>query len=841
MEAIRPSFRGVFHSSEDPEYWQEAMEEFPNRVPRFQNKEDTINFMKTYCQIGSNPDEPHLRQSITTMTTWSQIEQHLLPKIHEYNSKWKPVPLTKEMEITNRYMGGKGAWSRGAEQGALTDGSDGKREEAIKAFLKTTSWRRYQTPEGKIYYHDKVSKVTEWTMPRVLADFLSNYDSKREEEEESDKEGGNGDEVVKPDGVYEYITSRLNLPVHFRMNKHSSINTLRYLFFHMRCGIYVMIRNNSVAIFCPFVNKDYRNNWADVDPEGAGLKLESVDGKMGSYYAEKENHYRRENVLPDIAEWWANGNIICNEHEKDPGQEEGVLSKSGSRDSAETKSQYWGDQFLLQLKDMLAETCRCRRTPDCEFFINKRDYPQLKVHEGAPSLQEAGKGGADFAGAYDVMTMSEGKPKHSSTLRPNAPVEPYGFIFDRDDTIPEQDLPLSRHSYASYAPILSFYTSKRFADIPMPPSEDWESACGEIFPPSFRYTVESQGGPGVPADITVQNPRDLFTAANLQKFDTPWESKVNTAFFRGTATGGGTSVDTNQRLHAAQLCYDWEHAADVTKRGASNYVPVLDAKITGWNFRDKKIASKKMTFLRKDQFPFEGDKKKNFVEIYKQSSYKYLLYIEGHCAACRYGFMMQLGSVILKVESRCVADSMWYFPLLRPFYDHVPVKADLSDLQEKIEWCRENDEKCREIASNAKKIYKAYVSKDGVLDYMQCVMIETAKRWDRTLPFGEAPARSAVPVPSATVDEKNYFCCMPNCSQTCEHALCLACLRGQEDDRAKLEAAKQEQTDEKLTREQRKDMLRKRRHSKAAEEKAARRASHGSVHGGEPPAKKPKA
>ena len=39
---------------------------------------------------------------------------------------------------------------------------------------------------------------------------------------------------------------------------------------------------------------------------------------------------------------------------------------------------------------------------------------------------------------------------------------------------------------------------------------------------------------------------------------------------------------------------------------------------------------------------------------------------------------------VLQVESTCVADQMWYFPLLVPFRDHVPVKSDLSDLQEKI-------------------------------------------------------------------------------------------------------------------------------------------------------------
>jgi len=33
-------------------------------------------------------------------------------------------------------------------------------------------------------------------------------------------------------------------------------------------------------------------------------------------------------------------------------------------------------------------------------------------------------------------------------------VEPYGFIFDRDDRDPEQDVPLARHNYPSYAPVM---------------------------------------------------------------------------------------------------------------------------------------------------------------------------------------------------------------------------------------------------------------------------------------------------------------------------------------------------------------------------------------------------
>ena len=104
--------------------------------------------------------------------------------------------------------------------------------------------------------------------------------------------------------------------------------------------------------------------------------------------------------------------------------------------------------------------------------------------------------------------------------------------------------------------------------------------------------------------------------------------------------------------------------------------------------------------------------------------------MDGHCAACRYGFMMRLGSVILKVEPRQVADRMWYFPLLQPYVDHIPVKADLSDLEEQIRWCRANDDKCREIAQKAKAFYEKYVARDALLDYVQMVCRNISKRHD---------------------------------------------------------------------------------------------------------------
>ena len=71
--------------------------------------------------------------------------------------------------------------------------------------------------------------------------------------------------------------------------------------------------------------------------------------------------------------------------------------------------------------------------------------------------------------------------------------------------------------------------------------------------------------------------------------------------------------------------------------------------------------------------------------------------------------MMRLGSVILKVAPRQVADRMWYFDLLEPYVDHVPVKADLSDLEDQIRWCRKNDDKVREPLHTVLRIDSALI------------------------------------------------------------------------------------------------------------------------------------
>jgi len=586
---------------------------------------------------------------------------------------------------------------------------------------------------------------------------LPNIEKARKEDKDPGTAAANADgassrnvyEQPEASPVVEAIEQRLDVKFHRSVTPVSVLNTLRYLFFHMKCGIYVMIRNGELRIFAPFVNIDYENTWSQA------LKLEG-NNTLDSYYTAKAGLYREEQIEPQMSKWWANGNIICNE-----------LSK----DSDLSKSQHWGDHFLSPLRDMLGEACRLRKMPDCEFFLNKRDYPQLKVN-----------------------------------VDQQMPVEPYGFIFDRDDRDPAQDVPLAeQHCYKTYAPIVSFYAAApdRFTDVPWPSSEDWEAACGLVFAHTFMHTRDPK------TDLVQEmngNPRDLFTESNFRKFERGWdEGRIATAFFRGTATGGGTTIDNNQRLKVAYLSHAWKD--DPIKGGDT---PYLDAAIVGWNLRDKKIADGPMTFLRPSNFEFTAGKQ-HFTPIYEQSKYKYLVYVDGHCAACRYGFMMRLGSVILKVEPRQVADRMWYFPLLKPYVDHVPVKSDLSDLEEKIKWCREHDDECRKIGENAKAFYEKYVSRDALLDYVEMCCNQMARRevqppsWYDTPPAEQPPPKLRKP---------DIFCYEDR--QTGTSRYCARCQTDIDRELHELQQAQQAKASEKVDK-----VTKKRKHRERMKEKAA--------------------
>ena len=114
-------------------------------------------------------------------------------------------------------------------------------------------------------------------------------------------------------------------------------------------------------------------------------------------------------------------------------------------------------------------------------------------------------------------------------------------------------------------------------------------------------------------------------------------------------------------------------------------------------------------------------RKVDYVSMHDQTSYKYIVHIDGHVAAYRLSKELSFGSVILKVDS-LYDYQLWFLQWFKPWIHYIPVKKDLSDLAERITWCKRNDSKCKSIAENARLFYEKYINKDFVFDYVQTIL-----------------------------------------------------------------------------------------------------------------------
>lgn len=259
-------------------------------------------------------------------------------------------------------------------------------------------------------------------------------------------------------------------------------------------------------------------------------------------------------------------------------------------------------------------------------------------------------------------------------LLKNDHTEPYDAWYG-DNT------PLLSHCYNSYTPILSMCRADNFADIPIPTWSDW----GRVMMSENKYFPKCQT-------------YDTIT-------DIDWNLKKAIAVFRGSTTGQGTNIETNKRMKLA-------HLSSLNIIDNDN-LPFLDAGITSWNSRPRKNGKYIETL------DISSLKLVPFLSLQEQSQYKYIINVEGHVCAFRLSVELSLGCVVLIVESKY---KLWYSHLLEPYVHYIPIKEDLSDIFDVIKWCKVNDDKCKQIAENARQFWAKYLQKHHMLDTLQEIL-----------------------------------------------------------------------------------------------------------------------
>ena len=152
---------------------------------------------------------------------------------------------------------------------------------------------------------------------------------------------------------------------------------------------------------------------------------------------------------------------------------------------------------------------------------------------------------------------------------------------------------------------------------------------------------------------------------------------------------------------------------DLVWRG--NCITSLEKKNNRRTFFEKYNYSLKYNvgFVKHTDEPFEYyTEHKNFfkdkMSVDDQTKYKYILCLEGNDVATSLKWSLMTNSIV--IMSKPIIESWLMEGLLQPYIHYVPLKDDFSDLDEIIEWCRNNDKKCEEISKNSTQFMKQFMN-----------------------------------------------------------------------------------------------------------------------------------
>lgn len=436
----------------------------------------------------------------------------------------------------------------------------------------------------------------------------------------------------------------------FEYTKPNILSTFDYLNDYIKKGIYVQIYNNELNVYLPFNNAHFKNTWHQklIPPEPYSKRRDGL-----YQYALKNTRLdNRTTVDKRISRWYSNNCIFRN----------AIYNHKNPKDLQFKPDE--GDKgagiFLLMFKSL----CKKRKIPNCQFFINYRDFPVLKK---------------DFT-------------------------EPYDAIWKPDMKVPD----IKKRYKFPKIPILSECGSDKFADILIPTDDDMERILKKYIFPFCR---------DIPHEIEMtpwsQKKEEVIFRGGMTGCGTTLDSNVRmklaylskfTDKFDAGLTGMNRRIKKDPKNKILNIIEVNDEVLETKKK----------PEFYGINKPFKPVKIK--------------DLKRTPIDRKSQSEYKYLISPAGHVSQFRFSLELSYGSVILKVDTPYklwFESKLVKFDLKKDNYKtahFIPIKSDLSNLIPIIDWCKKNDKKCEQIGKNAREFYKTYLTEKGVLDFWQALL-----------------------------------------------------------------------------------------------------------------------
>ncbi len=191
-----------------------------------------------------------------------------------------------------------------------------------------------------------------------------------------------------------------------------------------------------------------------------------------------------------------------------------------------------------------------------------------------------------------------------------------------------------------------------------------------------------------------------------------WDRKIEKAFWRGSGTdmwsGGNYSVD-NWFLHArGRAC-----------QLSQIFPDLIDAAFT--HFHSWLVTPGQLERLQ-EIVPMAP-----IASIEQHLDYKYQLQITGFMANFpRDRWQFYSGNVVFRHDP---PHEMFWYSLLVPWKHYIPVKSDLSDLVEKIQWAKDHDQDCQNMAIEARKFAEEHFMPEHIALYCYKAIMRYATLW----------------------------------------------------------------------------------------------------------------
>jgi Glycosyl transferase family 90 len=213
-----------------------------------------------------------------------------------------------------------------------------------------------------------------------------------------------------------------------------------------------------------------------------------------------------------------------------------------------------------------------------------------------------------------------------------------------------------------------------------------------------------------PVIFKLKTQRHYGRIYRLASMDVPWEEKKNTAIFRGELNGNypldyvtGNKIPTltvHERCRLLERCW-------IVYQHATNSSSLVDAKLTlPYKSSNSKLIPR---FIRLEEsnddatFDLYGDT----VSLVDMLQYKALIMLEGNDVSSGLKWALFSNSVVLMPKPTLTSWAME--EILEPWVHYVPIDVYKSttgrattDVEEKMQWIVDNDDKARQIAQAGK-------------------------------------------------------------------------------------------------------------------------------------------